>query len=582
MGSGTLTDRSTGQTILQEFFNDIHGALDGDFVGRNSSGVATSGQNLGTAAVPWGTIRGSTLVLGGVAIDTSQITSVVNRIISGKKRSTSNQPAFITPNGAAASFVLAGATTNLVLDINGSSVTVTTDITKSSLSTAPSSQNTCLVNDADAAGQHDTRLWGEREHTKAITVDTMGTNISSIVGSYAAFKVNSEYFWAYVESTTKLSKCYRGYFYNSSLAPLNRGVLTDNDTITLMKTGWVFVQNDATTVDVSYTNPVYDFTSPTSPATGDYWYDLGNTEWKRYDGATWQVINRTLVGMVVMDSTNCVAARCLPFYGNYKDTNTIPLEISTTEIVAASQPFGKVNVNGTDIHFGDSLTKWNITSVLATSADLYDSTEQASRMYYMYVKDTGATVISDISPYTDHLRLGKYHPHNPWRCVGMAYNNGSSNLVNASGFYDNDSEVSIQKQNTYAATNTYAIRYSTEVRNVGASVTYVDDTNLGAYFLINEEGWYYVEASAFDSTAAQSLVFSIVKNYTSGLGGAEIARASGLLSIATAPGTNAPASVSGLKKFKIGDKIFAIGDGGTLDTAQSFPGFSITKLERRF
>lgn len=55
-GTGTLTDRSTGQTITSAFFNDIHSAIKSDFVGRNSSGVATAGQNLGTSTYPWGSI----------------------------------------------------------------------------------------------------------------------------------------------------------------------------------------------------------------------------------------------------------------------------------------------------------------------------------------------------------------------------------------------------------------------------------------------------------------------------------------------------------------------------------------------
>ena len=37
MGTGTLTDRASGQIILDTFFNDIHSVLNGDFVGRNST-----------------------------------------------------------------------------------------------------------------------------------------------------------------------------------------------------------------------------------------------------------------------------------------------------------------------------------------------------------------------------------------------------------------------------------------------------------------------------------------------------------------------------------------------------------------
>lgn len=41
MGTNTLTNRIDGQVISQSFFNDIHSALNGVLVPRNSSGIAT-------------------------------------------------------------------------------------------------------------------------------------------------------------------------------------------------------------------------------------------------------------------------------------------------------------------------------------------------------------------------------------------------------------------------------------------------------------------------------------------------------------------------------------------------------------
>ena len=155
--------------------------------------------------------------------------------------------------------LIAGATTNLNLSIVGASVSVTTDITKGSLTTAPSSQNTATVNDASASAQADTKQWGEY-WGKKITITSAGTNITALVGKFAAFKIVhsavTEYFVAYVESATVLSHCMRGYFYDSSLLPINPVAISNSDTITLMKAGFVFMTNDATTVDVSYTFPV--------------------------------------------------------------------------------------------------------------------------------------------------------------------------------------------------------------------------------------------------------------------------------------------------------------------------------------
>jgi hypothetical protein len=433
MGLGTLTNRSAGQTILDTFFNDIHSAINGDFVGRNTSGVPTSGQNLGTSAIPWGTIRASSVVLNGSTVDTSQLSRPQNLVTSGKTRTTSNQPAFITPTGSAASFTIYGSTTNLVFDVNGTSVSVTTDIAKTGLTTGPAATNTCLINDSEAAAQDKTRHWGE-ENYKTITVDTMGANFSAKVGTFQAMKLDNgtttEYFYGYIESSVKLSRCYRGFFYNSSLAPTNRIVMSDNNVITILSTGWVFVENNATTVDVSYTNPVYSTTAPASPATGDYWYDLSNNVWKRYDGASFQIINRTLVGVVAIDSTNCVAARCMPFYKQYSTEGKLDLQVATTEIIRARNPNATLSVAGNRFAFVGQAPTWNITTMLAAAADMYNSTEQASTYYYLYIKDTGETIISDIAPYGAHGdKYTRYHPHNPWRMVGVAFNNGSSNLT---------------------------------------------------------------------------------------------------------------------------------------------------------
>lgn len=478
-------------------------------VGRNSSGVPTSGQNLGTVAIPWGTLRCNSAVIGGDSVDTALITAPPNRVVSGKTRTTSNQPAFITPNGAALSLIIDATPTVLTLDVNGADVSVSADITISSLTAAPAANNTCLVNDTDAADQHDTRLWGEPEHRKELTVDTMGSEISALVGKYAAFMIDNgsvtEYFLAYVKSTTALTQIKRGYFYDSSLNPKNRIVFSNNDTITLLKLGWIFVENNGTTADVTYTNPVWSFTSPGSPATGDYWYDLDNQVWKRYDGASFQIISRTLVGVFANSTTACVGARCVDFYAKYDAKNELALSKFSTEIVKGTKPNQKVNVAGRDMDFGNSLATWNITTDLATAADMYDATEQASRMYYLYLTDQGDTVISDISPYFRGDLCGEYHPHNPWRCVGLAFNDSGSDIqgVSAVAFPEND-YIRLHTGNGLGAVDTGVRRFSTTLENKMASAVYTDTANEGAVidiFWPSSFSFSYSDVSAAGSRA---------------------------------------------------------------------------------
>ena len=515
MGVNTLNNRAAGETIVANFFNDIHQAANGDFVGRNSSGVPTAGQNLGTAGLPWGTVRADTLILSGQAVDTSSIVAPANRIVSGKTRATagSNLPQFLAPaGGASLQFVVDGSPTNLVLVINGASVTISTDITKSSLTAAPSTNNTCLVNDTTAADQYDTKFWGSEYHFKDLTVDSMGSEITALVGKWAAFKiagVTDEYMLAYVESATKLSKCMRGFFYDSTLAPVKATGFSNNDTISLMKLTWVFAENDASTIDVTYNNPAWGFAAPGSPVTGDYWYDTGNNQWKRYDGSSFQVINRTFVGWVIQDTAGCVAARSYDFYADYKADNSLVLEVSTSEIVKAQNIQSSVNVAGTTINYGHDLPNWNITTDLAATTDMFDATEQASRTYFLFVKQNGDTIIRDIFPYFRGEFYGWYHPYNTWRCVGLLHNDASSDVVGVSEADEARGDLTEARGgNGHGSTNTFTRRYTTLYARSGV-IRDSDSASLGTQFVVAWPGIY--EVGAVDR-AGGALTFGITRN----------------------------------------------------------------------
>lgn len=515
MGVNTLNNRSSGETITANFFNDIHQAMDGDFVGRNASGVPTSGQNLGTAGIPWGTVRADAFILNGNAVDTSQITSPANRVVSGAVRSVagSNLPQFIVPDGAALEFDLDATPTNLVLSVNGAAVTFTADQTKTGLTAAPTTNNTALVNDTNAADQFDTKMWGAPEHRTPITMDTVGTEISGLVGKWAAFKidgVSTEYFMGYVKSATQIDHCFRGFFYNSSLAPIKATAFSNNDMITLMKLTWVFAENDGSTLDVTYTNPVWSFSSPGSPVTGDYWFDMGNNLWKRYDGSAFQTINRTFIGWVIQDGTACVAARCADFYADYKSDNTMPIEKSTVEIAIAQENNVWVNVAGTPLFFGSDLPTWNITTDLAASADMHDATEQASRAYYLYLKKNGDTVMSDIFPYRRNDLKGWYHPYNMWRCVGIAYNDSSSDLSNVGSTEVFSKEwFRADDRNGGGSTATRTARFTTVRNNTVGGLAYVDDATQATRLLCLFPGQYQMEWGSVYAVTHQLVGFEL-------------------------------------------------------------------------
>lgn len=574
MASNTIDTRVAGSTITAAMFNDIKSALGTEFVGRNSAGVPTAGQDLGSVAVPWGTLRATAAIINGDALDVSQVTAPPNRVVSGKTRTSSNQPAFITPNGAALSLIIDATPTALTLDVNGTDVTVSSDITISGLTAAPGSQNTALVNDTEAADQHDTRLWGEPEHRKVITIDTVGTNISALVGKYAAFQIDNgsetEYFLAYVKSATELSQVRRGYFYDSSLNPKNRIVFSNNDTITLLKMGWVFVENNGTTSDVTYNNPVWGFAAPSSPVTGDYWYDLANNVWKRYDGAAFQIINRVLVGVFANSTTACVGARCIDFFAKYEETNTIALEKFSTEIVKGKKLNQKVRVAGHTFDFGNSLPTWNITTDLAASTDMYSATEQASRMYYLYVTDVGDTVISDISPYFRSDLFGEYHPHNPWRCVGLAYNDGSSDIQAANGILvSQNATIRVDTSNGYGSSGIVNRRW-VNVSLGSTDMTYVDDATTGSIFTCAWPGGYSI--NYYDN-------FNISAGMYLGKNGNPAAvTAADMVAAGYTAGADKPSSISTIEDLKIGDVILTYATTNPSGSAPAEAGASFKRV----
>jgi hypothetical protein len=497
MGLGNLTDRSTGQTITQEFFNDIHSVLNGSFVGRNSSGAATSGQDLGTAALPWGTIRSNALVINGQSVDVSQISRTTNQVLSGKTRSSSNQPQFISPSASLA-FTVLGSATNLVVDISGSTVTVTTDIVKTGITAAPSSTNTALINDADAADQEDTRQWGAEYHTKKITVDTMGANFGNFVGKWIAFSINdgsnTEYAMGYLESSTSISRVKRGYFFDSSGSPVKPVKFANNDTVTVLQLGFVFIDDDTTTVDVTYNNPTWAYSSPAAPVTGDYWYDLDNDLWKRYDGASFQIIGRTLIGVVCSNTTAVVGARARELYNAFDDYGGVEVEIKSTEIAWANMAEARIKVNGKVLEFGLATNmSWNITTDLAATADMHNATEQASTYYYLYITDEGDCLISDIAPYLVNIKNNTwYHPYNPWRCVGDVYNDGSSNITKIGSWYNDEARLKVDAGNGQGSGGTKIRRFTNTIQNTGTAFDYLDDATNGASITIRRSGYYSI------------------------------------------------------------------------------------------
>ena len=347
-----------------------------------------------------------------------------NRLVSGLVISGSQQPGFLIANGAARTVKCDGTPTTFVYYVNGTEYSITTDVTLTGLTAAPSSNNTALVNDAIAADQDWTKHTGE--NGTEIPIDTAGTEITSLVGKFAAFKIagtTDEYFTAFVDSATRLTKAKRGYFFDSSNAAVPRAGYTNNDTITLMKLTWVFATTTGT-LTATYNPPVWSDDEPSSPGIGDYWFDYSANKWKVYGVGSYSDANAMLIGCCIQDATNTVAARSFEFFKNYDALNTVELIYDSATQVKARHQGSVVNVWGESIKNDHNIHVWDITLDRDSGVS-----ESASTFYYFYITETGDKIISDVRPHDRREDLqGYYHTHKSWRCVGWAFNNGSSNL----------------------------------------------------------------------------------------------------------------------------------------------------------
>lgn len=436
MGKNKLNKIADSDIFRPSVVNQLNIAMKGDFVGRNTFGAPDQSKNLGTVSIPWGTLHANSLRINGTIFDPDFNVADDNSIVSGRTRSTSGQAAFLVPPSSGLTFTVSGATTELNYKVNGDAFVINTDISVTGVTAAPSTDNTCLVNDTTMADQDYTRTAGEVNGSQDfITVDAMGSEITALVGTFQSFSVNNgtdtEYFIAYVNSTTRLDKAFRGFYYDDSLDPINRIAISDNDTITLMSTGWVFIDKNRTTVDVSYSNPVWG-SEPSSPVSGQYWYDQSVGFWKIYNGTSFVRINRVFAGFVIADATNVVGARCQVFDKPYELDYNVYLERDSATVVKSSRSGQNVENETLEFNFNFSDVEWDITSDLATSVDMYDATEQASTFYYAYLKEDGDTVISDLEPYQLWNKAYPVHPHNTWICLGSFFNDSSSDIEDGS------------------------------------------------------------------------------------------------------------------------------------------------------
>lgn len=342
-----------------------------------------------------------------------------SRVNTGLKTALSGFPIYLQADGLAGVKLNASIPQPFACSIDNTVLDLTTDVSSGLLSFAPLSNTATLASvfNGDQASQEATEF----------TISAAGSSIVALVGRQAVFQINNgsfdEYFLGTVQSATSITGIRRGYFRDTTNAPVPPITLTTGHTITLLRTTYVFLKNDST-LAVTYNPPTTNGPAPTSPSTGDYWFDRAADRWKVYTG-TFVNANAIFIGMCAQNATSTVCARSEKFYLGYSETNEINVDSVTTNSIQSTDDIPtQISVNGILIENTFQSWFWDMT------VDMFPGeTENPNTRYYFYLNENGNRYISSIAPVFELDLKGFYHPYERLRCVASVFNDGSSALI---------------------------------------------------------------------------------------------------------------------------------------------------------
>jgi len=399
-------------------------ALQGHQVMRDSAGAVEDGvSDIGrpSSGRPRNVYLSGDIVQGGKTLNTAPFLLSATGIQSGLAKA-SGFPQFLEPGdetGSGGSHIvriLADAVP-LEMTIDGTAYSLEADLESDALALAPGSNNTCAVNNANISGDP---VWSKTigEFGYWIDVDAIGSEISTVTGTVQCFKITNgsetEVFIANVEvdntgtETNRIIPLLRG------IGGTNRIVFSDNDTITLLKAHYIFLDNDLETIDTTVNFPTWSATAPTAPETGDYWYDAANETWKRYSGTSWEVLHRIYLGYAIADASGVEWVEHVDFDLSWDAMvllNQVSLASTTSIIIEGDL---KISVAGKQIILKNQHLEQNVSDILESGTTI---TENA--WFYLYVSNFGQLYFSDKCPRKYDERLGLYHPQEYYRCIGF-------------------------------------------------------------------------------------------------------------------------------------------------------------------
>ena len=425
---------SDGDTVLANHVKQLITALNNDIVGRNNNAPA-AGQRLGTPVLPFAVAFINQLVANGKVLDLSLVSASPNRIISARTSAQSSLPKFIGLDPAGSlSFQLLGATTALVLDINGSNVTINEDLMVGPFSAGPSADHQMTADDGDL-----NNAWGQfagetdlvyASESGIIEFDAVGSEIIALAGKRAAFQNGDEILVGDISPDVEANSCqlrnvYRawGFGEDDAIRGGDEGTDLDDDTvITLLKTIYLFIDtensNDPQHIQNISTDkaPAYGPTAPDG-ATGQYWFNTVLGRWTVWDGSQFIPTSRLPIAEIYLNDTACIGYRCYDLSRTFDNANSTEWERTGDNDYIMRKHDGRVSVYGTLV---------NIPSGALTG----NNGVRASSGNFLYLDEVGHFLWSPSKPMYRPALGGFYHRGEAWRCVAHALADASSDFDN--------------------------------------------------------------------------------------------------------------------------------------------------------
>ena len=461
------TNFSDGDPYQSSQLKQLITALNAAVVGR-VGGVPTRGQSLGSPIVPWGTVYAENLNVGGQLINITSAVRRKNSINSGRPfKRDSALPGFIAITANSFNFNLLGAETPLSLTIDGQDISINRDIQFSMVAPPVADNTTVLRSEISlrAPDAFDTSDYSEGlefyagekdfyayDSANKITIGVFGNPlpaaINNLLGKYATFRYGATglIFGKIIEegeNSYSIINCERAKFFNANNEGIETQVLRytanqfGNDvppTVTLMQTGWLFIQADGSG-EVSYLSPIISNTAPAPVEDGQYWFNSAREEWNRATAGVFSPIARIPVAILVADNTGVIGHKSLDFSKNFSNLNTCrPDFIRNTNDYR--DYLKKIDSNDARISvYGNTLLtngmRWQAPEPPAGSPNTRITGLDANAWYYFYVSEAGLPQISKVRPRHRPDLLGYYHPFESWRCVARTYTNANSEMTHA-------------------------------------------------------------------------------------------------------------------------------------------------------